>query len=100
MTSAGTCAELADVTINLFQEAIDSVADLSVEEFLNLADGEDMPAAITRLDTMGEDLEARAAQLGCSREDGIALTCDRIGGLKGNSEVAQLMIEGFAGFCG
>ncbi|MCJ7725178.1 MAG: hypothetical protein MUP76_02150 [Acidimicrobiia bacterium] len=98
--SAGTCGELADVMINLFQVAIDSVSDLSVTDFMALADGEDMPEEIQRLDTIGDAIGDRAAELGCSDEEGQQLVCDRIGNLKADGDVAQLLIAGIASDCG
>ena len=97
--SANTCDELADVTINLLQDAIDSVSDLSVADFLEIASGGEMPEAVERLDTMGDELETRAGQIGCSDADAQSLVCARIDRLQADSEVADLILQGIAGEC-
>jgi hypothetical protein len=97
--TASSCDELADVTINLLQEAIDSVSDLSVADFMDIAATGEMPPAVERLDTMGNDLEARAGQLGCDDADAQRLVCARIDQLEANSEVADLILAGIAGEC-
>jgi hypothetical protein len=98
--AANSCEELADVMINLLQEAVDSVADLTITDFMALsADGE-MPEAIQRLEAIGESFEARADALGCSDEEGQQLVCDRIGSLKADTDVAQLLVAGIASDCG
>ena len=66
---AQSCDELVDVLFNIIQAAIDSVSDMSVTEFMDLADGS-LPPEIARMDTMGEALEARASVLGCSARRG------------------------------
>ncbi len=97
--AASTCGELADVTINLLQQAIDSVSDLTVADFMDLAGTGEMPEAINRLDTMGNDLQARADQLGCTDEDAQTLVCDRIGNLSADTEVAQLILGSIGDSC-
>lgn len=97
--AASTCAELADVTINLLQEAIDSVADLTLTDFMDLAGTDQMPEAINRLDTMGADLQSRADALGCSDEDGEALICERIGNLSADTEISQLILGSIGDSC-
>jgi len=98
--SATSCAELADVMVNLLQEAIDSVADLTITDFMALAGADEMPEEIARLETLGEAFEARAAALGCSDEEGQQLVCDRIGNLKADTDVAELLVAGIASACG
>lgn len=97
--TANSCEELADVMVNLLQEAVDSVADLTITDFMALGD-EGMPEEIQRMDTIGEAFEARAAALGCSDEEGQQLVCDRIGNLKADTDVAKLLVAGIASDCG
>ena len=95
---AQSCDELVDVLFNIIQAAIDSVSDMSVTEFMDLADGS-MPPEIARMDTMGEALEARASVLGCSAEEAQIDFCARVDELRADSDVAKLLISGIASNC-
>ena len=96
--AAKSCDELTDVLFNLMQEAIDSVADMSLADFMDTAQS-DMPAAISRLETMGDELQARAEVLECSDVEAQAAFCSRIGELRADSELAQLLVSGPGGNC-
>ena len=57
---AGSCADLADVTINATQEAIDAFDELTIADFAALGESGEMPEALLRFETLGAEIEARA----------------------------------------
>jgi hypothetical protein len=97
--AADTCEELADVGINMLQSAVDELDEMELDDFMAAASSDEMPPALQRMETLGEELEIRAEQLGCSEEEGQELLCERIDQLKADGEVGQLMLAGIAGEC-
>jgi hypothetical protein len=57
------------------------------------------PEAITRLETLGQQLEQRADELGCSDDELMELTCARIGDLKASGDFGRLMLAELASQC-
>ena len=96
---ANSCEDLADVTINLIQEAIDAVAGMDMADFLAMADEGTIPPEFERMESVGEEIEARADQLGCTDEDAQQLVCDRLGRIETGSDVAELILTGVSAGC-
>jgi len=94
--SAGSCEELADVSVEIVQGVLDSVAGMSEEEFFGL---DELPAAFLELEQKGEDLERRADEIGCTEAEAQALACERIGNLKADGEAAQGLFDSFIDGC-
>lgn len=88
--SASTCEELADVSIVLVQDALDSIAGLGIDDM-----PEDMPEAFVRL----EELAVRADELGCTEEEGSRLLCERYDRLTADGEAADVFLESLSGGC-
>lgn len=96
---ANSCEDLADVTVNLIQQAIDAVADMDMADFLSMADEGNIPPEFEQMETVGEEIEARAEQLGCTEEDAQELVCDRLGRIEAGSDVAELILTGVSAGC-
>lgn len=96
---ANSCADLAEVTINMTQEAIDAFDEMSIADFAALGETGEMPEAITRLEALGRQLEQRAAELGCSDDELMELTCARIGDLKASGDFGKLMLAELTDQC-
>ncbi len=97
--AANSCADLAEVTINATQEAIDAFDEMSIADFAELGETGEMPEALMKFETLGDQLEQRAGELGCSEEEVRKLTCDRIGDLKSSGDFGELMLAEFASEC-
>jgi hypothetical protein len=97
--AAGSCEELADVGINLVQDAITELDSMELSEFMELAASDEIPEELRRLEDIGTEMEARAMELGCSEEEGDALLCDRVDRLQADGEVGTLIIEGIKSDC-
>ena len=97
--AAGSCEELADVGINLVQDAITELDSMELSEFMELAASDEMPEELQRLEEIGIQMETRAEELGCSEEEGDALLCDRVDRLQADGEVGTLIIEGIKSDC-
>lgn len=94
--SAKTCDDLAEISVNLIQEAIDSAAGMSMDEFNAL---EEPPAAFAALEEKGNELEKRADEIGCTEEEAQEKACERIGSLSANGEAAEFLLELFISGC-
>ena len=94
--SAKTCDDLAEISVNLIQELLDSTAGMSMDELNSL---EEPPAAFAALEEKGVELEERAAEIGCSEEDAQQLTCDRASDLSASGEAAEFLLELFLSGC-
>lgn len=97
--SANSCEDLADVTINLMQDAIDAMEGLELADFLEMSDTGEMPEELTQLEDAGAQIEQRAEELNCSAEDAQRLVCERIDSLHAEGEIAQMILEGVAAEC-
>ena len=90
--SANTCAGLADDGIDLIQDVLDELRDLSLEDIAAL--GDSPPAALDDLETRGNALQTKADELNCSSEEMQNLISDRVGSLKANGPFAELILQG------
>lgn len=97
--AANSCEELADVGINLMQDAVDQLDEMSLTDFTELASSDQMPAEMQQLEDIGNRLEARGDELGCSDEEGQQLMCERIDQLTADGEVGKLILEVLEGEC-
>ncbi len=93
--SADSCEGVADAAIDLLQEVIDELGEMSPED-LAAMDSEETPEAFADLETEGEALETRATELGCADEEMGQLVADRIGNLDvaADNIIGQFILEG------
>jgi hypothetical protein len=90
--SASSCDELVDEAVDLFQDALDSLADLTLEDAAEL--GDELPEEFETLETRGEELEAQSEELGCSEAELQARFDARVGDLTAEGPVAELILGG------
>lgn len=60
-----TCDELVDVSVQLLDAWVEVIEELPVDQLL----AEDPPPEFDQLAQIGDDLDARAARLGCDAEE-------------------------------
>lgn len=92
--SASSCAEISDVTMELFQRLIDDVdeefGDLTVQEFV--AVGTDLPS-LERFRADADQIDAIAADLGCTRSQITADVEARVGELTASTDPGAFIID-------
>lgn len=93
--AADSCEGIADAAIDLLQEVIDELGDMSAEELAAL-DSEETPDAFADLESQGQALEGRATELGCTDEELGQLVASRIDDLDvaGDNIIGQFIVEG------
>jgi len=88
--SAGSCESVADDAIDIFQDAINEIDKMSLEE---LASG-DEPQALVEMEERADELQGQAEELGCSDAEMEELMNARAGDLTADGEFGQMMLEG------
>ena len=92
--SASSCAEVSDVTMELFQRLIDDIddefGDLTVEEFVGV--GTDLPS-LDRFRDEADQIDAIAADLGCTQSQITAEVEARVGELTASTEPGAFIID-------
>ncbi len=63
-----SCDDVAEAGLGLFQDALDELAAMSVEELVQAGE-EGTPAAFTDLEAEGRELTTKAEELGCTDEE-------------------------------
>lgn len=84
-----TCEQLADMTIAEFQELLDGLADVTVEEMQS----DTTPEALVEFEEDGEVLSAKSEELGCSDEDMARMLDERAGDLTAEGAFAELFLQ-------
>ena len=85
-----SCADIADEGIQLIQDFVDVVSELSLVEIVG--SGDDVPG-LTDFEEEGERLQDKANDAGCSDEEMESLLNQRAGDLESDSEFGQLIID-------
>jgi hypothetical protein len=92
--SASSCAEVSDVTMELFQRLIDDIddefGDLTVQEFV--AVGTDLPS-LERFREEADQIDAIAGDLGCSQSQITEEVEARVGELTASTEPGAFIID-------
>lgn len=92
--SASSCAEVSDVTMGLFQRLIDDIddefGDLTVQEFV--AVGTDLPS-LERFRAEADQIDAIAADLGCTQSQITDEVEARVGELTASTEPGAFIID-------
>ena len=102
--ACGDDADVADVGsldscdaaagIVLLQETIDVIDDLDPAELAALGESDTTPPAFAALEARGDELTARADEIGCSDEEMASLMAERAAGLSSDSIFGQFILEG------
>ncbi len=91
-----TCSEVVDDVVDLIQDLIDEVeqeaSNASIEDLLSL--GEEALPSIERFERASEEIDARAAELGCTQDELGRLVVERSGRLTAQTPIGRLIIEG------
>lgn len=86
------CDDVGQAGIELLQDALDALGELSLEELAAL--GEDnQPQAFTDIENAGQQLDEDAAALGCDEADLEQYVTSRVDQLEANGPVAELVLE-------
>jgi hypothetical protein len=88
--SAGSCEGVADEAIEIFQDAINEIDEMSLED---LASGNE-PEALVEMEERAESLQVQAEDLGCSDAEMEELINARTGSLTADGEFGQMLLEG------
>jgi len=88
---AGSCEGVADDAIATFQDVLDEVDTMTMEEAAAMGDEE--PEFIVEMERKLEELEAQADSLGCSDAEMEELFLARLDNLTAEGMVGQLMLE-------
>ena len=89
--SANSCDELADAGIAVVQDALDSIAGMSMDELMVLTE---QPEEFEKLETL--DFDGRAEELGCDMEQLMCATLDR---LTADGEAAGMFLKSIQEGC-
>ena len=90
--AAGSCEAVADDAIAAFQDVLDEIDTMTLEEAAAMGDEE--PVFIVAMETKLEELEAQADSLGCSDAEMEELFVARLDNLTAEGMVGQMMLEG------
>jgi hypothetical protein len=90
--AANSCEGVADEAIATFQDVLDEVDTMTLEEAAAMGDEE--PEFIVEMETKLEELEAQADSLGCSDAEMEELFLDRLDNLTAEGMIGQLMLDG------
>lgn len=86
--SAGSCADVADEAIVLFQEFLNEASSMTEEDFIS--GGE---AMFEDFEAKGEKLDEQISDLGCSDEEMDSLMAERVGGLDAGGPLGELLLS-------
>ncbi len=92
--SLDSCEGLAAAGIALLQDTIDLIDGLDADALAVLGDGAETPPEFVALQTRGDEMTARADEIGCSDEEMAALLSERANNLTADSVFGQFILEG------
>ncbi len=92
--SADSCEGLAVAGIAMLQETIDIIDNMDIADLIALGESDETPEVFADLESRGDELEARADELGCSDEQIATLMAERAGDLSSDSDFGRLILEG------
>ena len=91
--SLDSCEGLAAAGVAMLQDTIDLIDGLDASALAALTDESEPPPEFAALQDRGEELTARADEIGCSDEEMAALLADRAGDLSADSVFGQFILE-------
>ncbi len=92
--SLDSCEGLAAAGITLLQETIDLIDSLDPAALATLGESDTTPPEFAELEARGDELTARADDIGCSDEEMASLMAERVGSLSSDSVFGQFILEG------
>lgn len=85
---AGSCAEVADEAIVLFQEFLDEASSMTEDDFVS--GGE---ALFEDFEAKGEKLDEQINDLGCTDEEMNSLMAERVGTLDAGGFLGEMLLS-------
>ena len=85
---AGTCEEVADDAIVLFQEFLDEASDMTEEDLIS--GGE---ALFEDFEKKGEEIDQQISEIGCTDAEMDSLMAERVGDLEADGLVGELILS-------
>lgn len=92
--SLDSCQGLAGAGVSLLQDTIDLIDGLDAAALASFGEGTDVPPEFRAIQTRGDELTARATEIGCSDEEMASLMSARAGDLSADSVFGQFILEG------
>ena len=77
----------------MLQDTIDLIDGLDAAGLAALSEGGEPPPEFVAIQTQGDQLTARADEIGCSEDEMAALLADRVGDLSADSVFGQFILE-------
>ncbi len=93
-SGGASCESVADDAIQVIQDVIDEMDDMSLEDLAAL---DEEPAALTDMEARADQLQDQANELGCSDATMEGLLNDRAGNLTADGFFGELLIEELEG---
>ena len=93
IADAETCEQLADYAIGEVQVMLDGLSDMTLAE---LQSG-DTPEPVTDFEDQGDELQAKADELGCEEQEFLGMLDERVDQLEAEGPVAELLLEALQG---
>jgi hypothetical protein len=88
--SAASCEGIADDAIQVIQDVIDELDEMTLEE---IAAMEEEPEALADMEARADELQAQANELGCSDEEMTELLNARVGNLRAEGFFGELLVS-------
>jgi len=92
-SSYSDCDDLAQGGLDLIQDILDEVSGMSMEDFIDAADGEDDPEFITKFESDADKLDAAQVELGCTDEELGNFVTANLSTLSASGDVGELLLE-------
>lgn len=87
------CDDLAQAGIDLLQDVLDEVSDMSLEEFAAAAETEGDPEFLAKFQGQADDLDTGQADLGCSDAELESYIIDNLDQLTATGTVGELVLD-------
>lgn len=91
--SLDSCEGLAVAGISMLQDTIDLIDGLDATALAAFSDGSDVPPEFVEIQQRGDELTARADEIGCSDEEMAALMAERAADLSADTAFGQFILE-------
>jgi hypothetical protein len=93
--SAGSCADIVDDGMAVFQDLINEFDNMSVDDMQAFSTG-DEPAFVADMQTKFDELDQRASDASCTDTELQTLFEERVPNLTAKTDFGKMMIEGIS----
>ena len=91
--SLDSCEGLAGAGIAMLQDTIDLIDGLDAEALAALSDGSAVPPEFVEFQQRGDELTARADEIGCTDEEMAGLMAERAANLSADTPFGQFILD-------